>query len=148
MDTMEVIMARKPTTQDKDWREHRRLQAWALYEKGWEQVKIAEALGVTKSAVCVWIKRAKRDGVDALLRNPPPGAVRKLPKETLEQLPEMLLRGAESFGFRGDLWTCPRIAKVIEQTWGVRYHCSHVSRLLKDLGWSSQKPKKKGNTTK
>ena len=33
-----------------------------------------------------------------------------------------------------------RVAKVIEEEFGVSYHKSHVSRLLKELGWTPQMP--------
>ena len=141
-------MAGKQKSRRTDWREQRRLQAWALFQKGWKQSKIAEAFGVTKQAVSVWIKRARSEGEDGLLSHPPPGAKPKLPRKVLQQLPELLLRGTESFGFRGNLWTTKRIAAVIEKTWGVRYHPDHVSRLMKNLGWSPQKPKKKGHPAK
>jgi hypothetical protein len=42
------------------------------------------------------------------------------------------LHGAEAYGFRGDVWTCPRVAQVIEWEFGIRYHRDHVSRMLKD----------------
>ena len=48
--------------------------------------------------------------------------------------------GAESFGFVGDVWTCARIAQVIEREFGVRYHPAHVSRLLHQESWTYQKP--------
>jgi transposase len=54
-----------------------------------------------------------------------------------------LLRGAFAWGFRTDLWTTPRIAEVIRRTFGVRYHPTHVGRLLADLGWSCQKPERR-----
>jgi len=57
-----------------------------------------------------------------------------------QKLPGMLERGAESFGFRGELWTCARVGKLIEREFGVRYHPAHISRILKDLGWTPQKP--------
>src|SRR5205807_9872837 len=43
-------------------------------------------------------------------------------------------------GFRGDVWTCARIARVIEEEFGVRYHRGHVGRLLKELRWTPQVP--------
>ena len=52
------------------------------------------------------------------------------------------MRGAESFGYRGDLWTRARIGEVIEREFGVRYSESQVARLLKEWGWSLQRPKK------
>ncbi len=38
------------------------------------------------------------------------------------------------------MWTCARIALVIEEEFGVRYHKAHVGRLLKELGWTPQIP--------
>jgi hypothetical protein len=55
-------------------------------------------------------------------------------------LPELLWHGAEAYGFRGDVWTCPRIAQVIRWERGVSYHKDHVSRLMKELGWTPQVP--------
>ena len=55
-------------------------------------------------------------------------------------MPALLARGAEAYGFVGDVWTTPRVADVIEREFGVRYHPAHVSRLLRAVGWSVQKP--------
>ena len=33
-------------------------------------------------------------------------------------------------------WTCARVAKVIEEEFGVAYHKGHVARLLKELHWT------------
>ena len=51
-----------------------------------------------------------------------------------------MAKGAEHFGFRGDVWTQPRVAQLIKRIFGVSYHPAHVGRLLKQLGWSRQKP--------
>ena len=48
--------------------------------------------------------------------------------------------GTEAYGFRGDVWTCGRIAEVLREELGVVYHPGHVSRLLKQLGWTPQLP--------
>jgi transposase len=50
-----------------DWREARRFRAWELHQKGWSQVRIAEALGVTPGAVSQWLKPAREEGLSALL---------------------------------------------------------------------------------
>jgi transposase len=60
--------------------------------------------------------------------------------EQKAQIPALLARGAESYGFRGDVWTASRVAKVIERTFGVSYHRDHVGRLLREAGWSRQQP--------
>lgn len=123
-----------------DWREGRRLRAWELAQQGWSQRKIAEALGVSPGAVGQWMSRAKREGVEALRRRPSPGPQTKLTSEQRTQLPTLLARGAEAFGFRGQVWTTKRVAVVIEREFGVTYHPAHTGRLLRAIRWTSQKP--------
>lgn len=122
------------------WKEERRKRAWALHQAGWKQKDIAEALGVTKGAVSQWIKRGKESGEAGLAEQPKSGAPRRLSETDRQKLPGLLERGAESFGFRGNVWTCSRVGKVIQREFGVKYHPAHVSRILKDLNWTPQKP--------
>jgi transposase len=123
-----------------DWREERRKQAWNLKQQGWKHKKIAKALGVSEGAVSQWMKRGREGGQEALRTRPPRGAQARLTPEQLRQLPALLAKGAESYGFRGNVWTARRVAKVIEQMFGVRYSRDHVSYLLRKLGLSRQKP--------
>ncbi len=64
----------------------------------------------------------------------------RLTQEQKAQLPQLLAKGAQAYGFRGDVWTASRVAKVIERTFGVRSHRDHVGRLLREVGWSRQQP--------
>lgn len=66
----------------------------------------------------------------------------KLPLGEMKKIPEILLKGAQAYGFTTDLWTTQRVAKVIEMEFGVKYHPDHVCRLLHKLGFSWQKPRK------
>ena len=126
--------------QPGNWREARRIRAWELQQKGWKQKDIAEALGVSAGAVSQWLKQARAKGPEALRRRKGSGAKPRLTPEQVAQLPDLLNRGAESFGFRGNVWTQPRVAQVIKREFGVSYHPAHVGRILKRLGWSRQKP--------
>lgn len=101
---------------------------------------IAEALGVTKSAVNQWLKSARAGGREALLRKPRHGQGVRLSEAQLLLLPHFLDLGPAMFGFSGELWTCPRIARVIAQEFGIMYHPDHVRRLMHRLHWSYQKP--------
>jgi transposase len=124
-----------------DWREERRKRAWALKQEGWPQNGIARALGVSEGAVSQWLKRAREaGGVEALNRRPAPGMAPRLSVEQRVQLPAPLARGAEAYGYRGDVWTARRVAQLIADTFGVRYHRDHVSRLSRQVGWSRQHP--------
>lgn len=131
--------------QASDWREGRRLRAWELKQEGWKHQEIADALGVSKGAVSQWMKRGREGGVEGLKRQPAPGAPPRLSKEQREQLKGLLARGAPAHGFRGDVWTCERVAGVIQREFGVGYHPAHVSRLVRALGLSLQKPERRAN---
>src|SRR5215218_8546259 len=91
------------------------------------------------------MKRGREGGVQALKRRPAPGAQPRLSEEQRMKLPELLERGAEAHGFRGEVWTCERVAELIGRECGVSYHRAHVRRLLKALRKNLQKPQRRAN---
>ena len=114
-----------------DWREHRRLRAWELHQLGWSQRRIARELGVTQGAICQWFRRVREGGgLEALHRRAAPGRRGALTAAQLGQIPALLARGAEAFGFLGDRWTTARVTTMLQQVFGVSYHPAHVSRVL------------------
>jgi transposase len=133
-------MSRSTTREAATWREGRRQRAWELFQMGWRQRQIATALGVSEGAVSQRLARVRRDGPAALTPRPRSGRPPHLSPAQQAQVPALLGRGATAFGFRGDRWTCPRVAEVIRREFGVRYHPDHVSRLLSRWGFSRQKP--------
>jgi transposase len=114
-----------------------------LKQQGWYQRDIASALGVSEETASRWLARARQGGPEALLARPAPGHPPKLSPEQKRLIPEFLWHGPEAYGFRGQVWTCARIAGVIEEEFGVRYHKDHVGRLLKELQWTPQMPIKR-----
>jgi transposase len=123
-----------------DWREGRRLRAWELKEQGWPQRRIAEALGVTESAVSQWCTRARAAGVAGLLHRSPPGAAPRLSPEQQARIPALLQRSPAEYGFAGEVWTGKRVAVLLWEAFGVRYHPAHVSRLVRAVGCRLRKP--------
>ena len=111
-----------------------------LKEQGWFQRYIAVALGVTEDAVSRWLVRARNGGPEALRSRTSPGRPPKLAPAQKRLIPEFLWHGAEAYGFRGEVWTCARIAQVIQEELGTRYHKDHVGRLLRELHWTPQVP--------
>jgi transposase len=128
------------TASSTAWYETRRYRAWELSQHGWKSCEIAEALGVTRGTVSQWLKRARQHGVMELAAVPRTGAPRRLCKQALWLWPDLLSYGAEAYGFRGDLWTCSRVRRVIQQEFDVTYDRRHISRLLKQIGWTPHKP--------
>src|SRR5208282_2186431 len=70
----------------------------------------------------------------------PHGGHAKLTVEQKSLIPDFLWHGSEAYGFRGDVWTCGRIVKVLQWELGVSYHRHHVARMLRGLGWTPQIP--------
>jgi transposase len=120
--------------------ERRRMHAQALLEQGLQPVVVAQRLGVDRRSVRRWKAAARRGGRQALAARPAPGRPPKLEHRRHPRLEKLLLGGAQAAGFANDLWTCPRIAHLIERKFGVRYHADHVGRLLRSLGWTPQRP--------
>jgi len=126
---------------DGDLREWRRFRALHLKnDEGWRRRDVAEALGVTERSVNRWLTISRNRGAEGLLSAPIPGRPPDLSPAQLRMVPEFLWHGPEAYGFRGSAWTCGRVAKVIEEEFGVAYDPGHVSRLLKRLRWTPQAP--------
>jgi transposase len=116
------------------------MRALDLKQQGWKPRDIAAALDVTKGAVSQWLTAARLGGREALLTRTGRGIKPKLAPEHIRLIPDFLWHGAEAYGFRGEVWTCDRVARVIHEEFGVSYSKSQVSRLLKRLGWTPQVP--------
>jgi transposase len=82
----------------------------------------------------------REGGIEALEAHPPKGVKPKLSVEQKAQIPGLLVKGAQAYGFRGDVWTGKRITEVLSRSFGVRYHPDYVGRLLRETGWSPQQP--------
>ena len=128
------------TTKATDWREVRRRRAWDLKQQGWKQRDIAAALGVTEGAVSQWLKRAHEQGETGLAARKASGRPPQLTAAQRQQIPQLLSNGAVAFGFRGDLWTRRRVATVLQREFGVQHSLQHVGTLLRQCGWTRQKP--------
>ena len=81
--------------------------------------------------------------MEALKAKPHPGRSPRLSTEQKERLRTTLLAGPGAAGFATDLWTLARVTQVIERTFGVKYHPGHVWYILRDMGWSPQKPERR-----
>jgi len=123
--------------------EDRRQRAIGLLRQGLRPVDVARRLGVDRRSVRRWNAAYRRRGNNGLRARPNTGRPDRLGRRGRQRLERLLLNGAHACGFPSDLWTCPRIAVVIQRKFGVRYHVDHISRLMRSLGWSPQKPERR-----
>ena len=126
---------------DFDALEVRRKKAARLFAEGkLKQAEIARRLEVNPTSVHRWYHAWRAEGVSALRQAGRAGRKPRLSKEDLRELDWALRQGAGAHGFASELWTLPRVARVIKEITGVEYHPGHVWRVLRGLGWSLQRP--------
>jgi transposase len=126
-----------------DLRTWRRATAVRSYIDGKKVIAIAEELRVCRAAVNHWLSWYEALGAEGLRSRKPPGAAPRLTEEQRNELVTMIKAGPQFCGFGGGVWTGPRIGFLIEQHFGVSYHVQHVPRLLHQLGFSVQRPRKR-----
>jgi transposase len=102
-----------------------------LFAAGVGQAEVARQLGVSAQAVNVWHARWQTSGAEGLQSRGPTGPDLKLSAAQLAKVEQALLAGAMANGFDTDLWTLKRVAVVITQLTGVRYHPGHVWMILR-----------------
>ena len=123
--------------------ERRRRRAVQLMREGEPPTLIARILGVSRQSLYRW-RDMERAGPKGLAAKPPPGRKRRLNDAQLQQLEELLLKGAQAHGWTNNLWTAPRVTEVIRRHFGIKLHPEHVRNILKQrLGWTSQKPERR-----
>ena len=120
--------------------EKRRRHAVQLLESGRSLSVVARQVGAAVSSVFRWWQAYQREGPQALESKPTPGRPPRLSQPQKRRLVTLLGQGALRAGYRTELWTADRVTELIVQEFGVRYHPAHVSRLLRALGWTVQKP--------
>jgi transposase len=125
---------------DFDALEKRRLEAMRMLEKGLNQSEVARRMKVVRQAVSRWARLCRTEGREGLKKAGRAGRKPRLTEQDRQRLTERLLEGPEALGYETPLWTCPRVADLIDREFGIRYHNGHVWKLLIGLGWSPQRP--------
>jgi transposase len=121
----------------------RRARAVWGYINGKSVLKLVEELDVVRASANNWIRWYDGGGTDALKPRKAPGAPPKLSEKQRAELETLIEAGPQAAGYMGGVWTGPRIGDLIRKKFGVRYHNHHVPRLLHQLGFSVQRPRKR-----
>ena len=120
--------------------ERRRRRGARLLAAGHTQAEVARQVGVSRQTVMRWERLRQQGGLAALRRAEHFGRPERLSESQREELVRLLKAGSLAAGFATELWTLPRIARVIEERFSVSMVPSSVWRLLGRLGWSAQRP--------
>jgi transposase len=120
--------------------EQRRLRAAPLLRRGVSDAEVARRVGVHRQSVSRWRTALAAGGLRGLKHPGRAGRKPRLAAPQLRRLERALQRGAQAYGYDTGLWTTERVAVLIEEECGVRFHPGHVWRILRQLGWSCQRP--------
>lgn len=123
--------------------ERRRRRAIELLERRFQPAEVASQLGVGRRSVRRWKAAYLKGSKTALEAQPASGRPAALDYKAKACLERILLKGARAAGYPTDLWTCPRVAEVIAERFGVEYHVHSIGRLLHGMAWSPQKPSRR-----
>ncbi|MBF0206077.1 MAG: winged helix-turn-helix domain-containing protein [Oligoflexia bacterium] len=141
--TLKKLLNLKKTAEiDGEYRIAKRIHSVILnYEKK-TSGEIAEILKAPRSKVSQWLKNYEVFGFDGILEGCRCGRPSSLTVEEKIQLGDIIDSGPVAYGYTGGVWTSPMIAKFIIDEFNVEYHPRHVLRIIDDLGFSHQRPKR------
>ena len=113
------------------------------YLAGKSVVSMTGELHVSRSAINDWLRWYDSAGAEGLCTGKAPGAPCRLTIEQLWELTGVVEEGPQAAGFQTGVWTGSMIRDWIESHFKVTYHVQHIPRLLHDLGFSVQRPRKR-----
>ena len=135
-----LVRLRKEAEKDGAPRVGLRIVSIILSIEGHTTSQIANLLKVDRTTVPLWINRWNQYGLTGLLDGYSSGRKSKLETEELETLADILASGPVAYGLSTGVWTSIIITGVIAEEFEVQYHPGHVRKLLKQLGFSVQRP--------
>jgi len=138
----ELVSRSKQALRDGAYRVAGRLHAVALNMEGKTAPEIAEHLKVHRSKVSIWLHNWQEHGMEGVLEGHRSGRPSAISDTQRRKLSDILESGPVAYGFTSGVWTSPMVTRVIEDEFSISYHPAHVSRILHELGFSVQRPRK------
>ena len=121
----------------------RRARAVLRYLDGKKVIALCEEMDVCRASINGWLSAFDSLGAQGLLTRKAPGPAPKLTQVQRDELIKCIEEGPLAAGFTSGMWTGPMIGQMILAKYGVSYHNHHVPRLLHQLGFSVQRPRKR-----
>jgi transposase len=135
-----LIQLRRHAISDQAARVAQRIHAIVLSLQGHTTTHIAGLLKLHRSSVPLWIEQWNQHGEQGLLEGHRSGRPPLLTARQRQQIQDILDSGPVAYGLETGGWTAPVIGQVIEEQFDVCYHPGHVRKLLRQWGYSVQRP--------
>lgn len=121
----------------------RRAKAVMSYLAKKSVISLAAELDVTRGSINRWIQWFEAMGTDGLRTGKAPGNAPKVNQAQRAELAALIEAGPQAAGFTSGLWTGPMIGDLIRKRFGVSLHNHSVPRMLNQMGFSVQRPRKR-----
>lgn len=116
------------------------MKAAKFFERGVAPAEVARRLDVHRQSASRWRKEWLTGGSEALRSKGIIGRKPDLSAVQLEELAAIIEGGAVAAGLPTEVWTLARLARLIRERFGVKYHPGHIWHLLGSMGFSCQQP--------
>lgn len=136
----QLLELRRQAQKDKAPRVLLRIQGILLSLDGHSTGEIAQQLKIHRSTVPTWIDHWNQHGREGLWEGHRSGRPPGLPAKHRERLCDILDSGPVAYGLETGIWTSPLVGQVIREEFDREYHPGHVRKLLRQLGYSVQRP--------
>src|SRR5690348_16709002 len=104
----------------------RRLAVTRILE-GESPETLADLLGVSERSVWRWLSRWRDEGEAGLALHPGRGRPAKLTEDQRQQVLDWVEQNPADFGFATQRWTAPRLAWLIEKSFGVHLNARYLN---------------------
>ena len=97
--------------------------------------RVAGDLHRSKAWACEWLKRYHKEGMGGLKSRPKSGRPPELPEEVSYRIRKELKEGNQG-------WTTKQVEEMIVEKSGIKYHYTHIYRILRRWGFRQKVPRK------
>ena len=98
--------------------------------------QVARDLHRCKSWACEWLKRYDKESINGLKTRQKSGRPPELSQEVIYQIKKEL-KDSNNYG-----WTTKQVEELIIKKSGIKYHYTHIYRILRKWGFKQKVPRK------
>ncbi len=97
--------------------------------------QVSKDLNRNRTWACVWLKRYDKEGIEGLKDKPKSGRPSELSEEISYQIKKELSDSNQG-------WTTKQVEELIVKKSGIKYHYTHIYRILRKWGFKQKVPRK------